>query len=109
MKRPWAVTAVGILFIAAGAVGFVYHAQEWPIDRWMMLIELIRVVAVVGGVSLLLGRGWARWLVLGWMAFHVVVSAFHPWQEFAVHLVLLLVIGFVLLTPGSTYFRPAKP
>ena len=108
MKRPLIVTAIGILFIAAGAVGLVYHAQERPIDRWMVLIELIRVLAVVGGVFLLLGRGWARWLVLAWMAFHVVVSAFHSLQEFAVHLVLLLVIGFVLLRPpGSEYFRRA--
>jgi len=108
MKRPWAVTAVGILFIAAGGVGFVYHVQERPVDRWMVGIELIRVLAVVGGVFLLLGRGWARWLVLAWMAFHVVVSAFHSRQEFAVHLVLLLVIGYLLLRPpGSEYFRGA--
>ena len=68
--------------------------------QWLVVMGMIGALAVVGGVYLLLGRGWARWLVLAWMAFHVVVSWFDGVGKFAVHLAMLLVIGYVLLRPS---------
>ena len=107
MKRPLPVTIFGLLFITAGLVGVVYHLQERPLEPYIALITAIRIIAVVGGVFLLLGHGWARWLLLVWLAFHVVVSAFHSISEFAAHLVLLLIIAhFLLRPPSSNYFRP---
>jgi hypothetical protein len=109
MKQPWVVTAIGILFLAAGAAGFVHHMQERPIDRWMIVVELIGVLAVVGGVFLLMGRGWARWLLLVWLAFHVGISALDSLGKLAFHAVLLLVIGYALLRPpASEYFRAKR-
>jgi hypothetical protein len=108
VKRPLVVTAIGTLFILAGGAGFVYHWQK-PFDRDFAVIESIRLLAMVGGLFLLLGRGWARWLVLAWMAFHVVISAFDSVGKFALHLATLLVIGYgLLMPPGSEYFRAAR-
>ena len=108
MKRPIAVTILGCLFIVVGLVGLVYHASDRPVDRWVVLISIVRIIAVVGGVFLLMGRNWARWLLLAWLAFHVVVSAFHSLSESVAHVVLLMVIGYVLLRPpASKYFQTA--
>ena len=108
MKRPLVVTAIGILFILAGAAGFVYHFQA-PFDRDFIAVESIRLFAVVGGVFLLMGKGWARWLILVWLAIHVGVSVLDSLGKFAFHLVLLLLIGYWLLRPpASQYFRSAR-
>jgi hypothetical protein len=109
MKRPLPVTILGCLFIVVGLVGFVYHFSDRPLDRWVVLISIVRIMAVIGGVFLLMGRNWARWLLLAWLAFHVVVSAFHSLSEAMAHVVLLMVIGYVLLRPpASQYFQSAS-
>lgn len=108
MKRPLAVLIIGCLFIVVGVASAGFHLVQGPLDRWSVPIALVGVVAIVGGIFLILGRGWARWLVLAWMGFHVVVSAFHSLQETIVHFVMLLAIGYFLLTPpASKYFRSA--
>ena len=108
MKRPLQVTITGGLFIVAGLVGLVYHLSERPLDHWIVLISIIRIIAVVGGVFLLIGHNWARWLMLAWLAFHVVVSAFHSLSEFMSHVVLLMIVGYALLGPlTSKYFQSA--
>ena len=76
MKRPWAVTVLGLLFMVAGLVGLFYHVTTEKFGWGLILVLLLRVLAVVGGIFLLLGRSWARWLTVGWLAIHVVVSAF---------------------------------
>ena len=106
MKRPLPVTILGYLFIVVGLVGLVYHLFESPPDRWIVLISIVRIIAVVGGVFLLRGHNWARWLILAWLAFHVVVSAFHSLSESIAHVVLLMVVGYFLLRPpASKYFQ----
>jgi uncharacterized membrane protein len=109
MKRPIPVTILGLLFIVAGLVGLAYHLSQRPVDRWVALISFIRIIAVVGGVFLLKGRNWARWLMLGWLAFHVVVSALHSLSNGIAHMVLLLVVAYFLLTPpDSKYFQDSS-
>jgi len=108
MKRPLPVTILGCLFIVAGLVGFVYHLSESPLDRWIVPISIVRIIAVVGGAFLLMGHNWARWLMLAWLAFHVVVSAFHSLSESIAHVALLIIVGYVLLRPpASRYFQSA--
>jgi hypothetical protein len=110
MKRPIPVTMLGFLFIVAGLVGVAYHLSERPADPAIVLITFIRIVAVVGGVFLLRGHSWARWLLVGWLAFHVVVSALHSLSEMAAHGVLLIVVAYFLFTPpAAKYFQPAPP
>lgn len=106
MKRPIAVTILGGLFIVAGTVGLVYHLRERPLEPQIVLVSMIRVLAIVGGIFLLLGHSWARWLLLVWLGFHVVVSAFHSLSEALAHAALFLFVGYFLFwPPASRYFR----
>jgi hypothetical protein len=108
LKRPWAVTILGGLFIVAGVVGLVYHAANEPTTWALALISLIRIAAIVGGVFLLRGHSWARWLLVVWLAFHVVVSAFHSTGQVAAHVVLLVVVSYFLFQDrAADYFRQA--
>jgi hypothetical protein len=105
------VTILGCLFIVAGLVGLTYHLLERPLEPGIVLVSLTRILAIVGGIFLLLGRGWAHWLILVWLGFHVVVSAFHSASEAFAHAALLVVVGYFLQRlPASEYFQasPSK-
>jgi hypothetical protein len=109
-KRPLAATIIGCLFIVVGAVGFVYHISDVHADNAFhydgLLIELVRVLAIVAGAFMLRGHNWARWLVLAWMAFHVVISIFNGWGQVAMHALFLAVLAYFLFRPEVTkYFR----
>jgi hypothetical protein len=112
-KRPLPVTLLSLLIAAAGAVGFVYHVTElnWhrPLQNDALLIELVRLIAIVSGVYMLRGSNWARWLALVWIGFHVVLSAFHSLPEFAFHGLLFAVFAYFLFRPqASHYFRSSR-
>jgi hypothetical protein len=99
------VIFIACLFIATGSVGFLYHLSGTQLEPWIVLISLIRIAAVVGGIFLLRGENWARWLLIGWLGLHVVISAFHSFSECAAHLVLLLIVGYFLFTsPAAPFF-----
>ncbi|HKF26229.1 MAG TPA: hypothetical protein VKB24_09640, partial [Candidatus Acidoferrum sp.] len=71
------------------------------------LISFLRLLAVGGGIFLLLGRSWARWLTAGWLALHVVISVFHSLEQMAAHAVLLVIVAYFLFYHRSAdYFRP---
>jgi hypothetical protein len=107
MKRPFSVTFLGWLFIAVGSIGVAYHLRDGSFDRWTVLIAAVRVIAIIGGIFLLKGRSWARWLLLVWLAFHVFVGALHSLSNSVAHFVLLAVVAYFLLwSPESKYFRP---
>src|SRR3989442_16009799 len=108
-KRPLSVTLIGWLFIAAGGIGLAYHAAEFRTRRPLefAVVCFVRLLAVVGGAFLLRGRNWARWLLLAWMAYHVLLSVLHTPVELVMHGVLLAVIAYFLFRPkASAYFRP---
>ena len=109
-KRPLSVSLLGCLFIVVGMVGLVYHLHsDRPLDQWVILISGVRLLAVIGGVFLLLGHNWARWLLVAWLAFYVCVSALHSCSEAGAHLALLMVIGYILLRPpAADYFQHAS-
>jgi hypothetical protein len=106
------VTVVSLLLAAAGAVGLVYHLTELnvrhPFQNGVAWVSLVRLAAIVGGVYMLRGRNWARWLAMAWIGFHVVVSSFHSFPQFAVHALLFVVFAWVLFRPQATeYFHSA--
>ncbi len=108
MKRPFSVSFLGCLFIGVGVVSLVYHLLRDRLDYWTLPISLVGILAIVGGVFLLKGRNWARWLVLAWLAFHVAVSALNSVSGSVAHIVLLIAVGYFLLTPpDSRYFKSA--
>jgi hypothetical protein len=108
-KRPFEVTFLGWLFIAVGIFSTTYHLWKGSLDRWMIPIVLVGVIAVVAGVFLLRGAGWSRWVLLAWLAFHVVAIALESLLGAVSHLVLLVVVGYFLLgPPTSAYFQHAQ-
>jgi hypothetical protein len=113
MKRPLSVTIVGWFFILAGAVGFAYHlsalSMQDPFSDDSLWILLVRALAIVGGIFCLRGRNAGRWLLVAWMAYHVVLSYFHSFPEMAMHAILLAVIIVALFhTVASFYFRRGR-
>lgn len=112
-KRPHSVTAIGCIFIVAGVVGLAYHGAEFIAQRhfdydnvWTLLV---RFLAILGGVFLLRGSDWARWFLLIWMAYHVILSAFHSVFELITHSLLFAVIAYFLNRPRvSAYFRDMR-
>jgi hypothetical protein len=109
-ERPFQVTVLGWLFILVGIFASAYHLWTAKLDRWMFPILLLEVVAIVAGVFLLRGARWARWVVLAWLAFHVVVSALNSVADALPHAVLLLVIGYFLLGPPTArYYGRTEP
>lgn len=105
-ERPFQVAFLGWLFIAVGTVSSTYHLVKNPFDRWTIPIMLVGIIAVVAGFFLLRGARWSRWLLLVWLAAHVVISAFNSLPDAIVHAALLLVIGYFLLgPPTSKYFQ----
>jgi hypothetical protein len=116
MKRPIVVTLLSILFILIGIANT--FKAIWPLvggrtlgisgheltDSALVLISAM--LALLGGVFMLRGANWGRWLVLIWMALHVVLSIFHKPVELAMHsLILLILILLLMRGSGAAYFR----
>lgn len=109
-KRPPSVTIIGWLFIGVGISGFIYHATGFkpqaPFDYDLVWVLFVRFLAIVSGVFLLRGANWARWLLLSWIAYHVILSTLHSTSELIIHIVLLGGITYILLRPEARrYFR----
>lgn len=109
-RRPVPVTILAWVYIAVGAIGFVSHLSEIHTRNALrydgLWIELVEVLAIVCGTFMLRRHNWARWLAIAWMAFHVVLSAFGAFQEFAVHLLFCAAITWILFRPAAVrYFR----
>lgn len=114
MKRPLAVTVTGWFFIAAGTTGFIYHASELnihePFSNDAVWVLLIRLLAIGAGILILRGLNAGRWLLLGWMAYHVVLSYFHAVLQLVTHLILLILVIGVLFHPRvAGFFKRTKP
>lgn len=119
-KRPRSIAVIAWLFIAVGCLGILKdvlplatpHASQRIADLHSQgaaelgLIWVVRLLAVVGGAFILYGFNWARWLLVGWMGYHVALSVFHSPLELLVHSVLFGAILWLLFRPeASLYFR----
>jgi len=101
---------LGWLFIAVGVLSTTYHLLQGSLDRWTVPILLVGTTAIVAGAFLLRGARWARWLVLAWLALHIVVSALNSLSDALAHVVLLSVVAYFLLgPPTSKYFQRGQP
>jgi hypothetical protein len=101
------------LFIVTGLVGLVYHLRDLsapnPFRYEILWVLTLRLLAIVGGAFLLRGVNWARWLLIGWLAYHVVLSAWHSVSEFVFHAVLLVVIAYMLLRTRAAPCTVRRP
>jgi len=110
-RPPWSVVIVACLYIAVGVLGFAFHLREFfqrsSFQYDIVEIELTEFLAFLFGVFLLRGANWARWGAVAWMAFHVALSVFDPFQKLAAHVVFLVLISWLLFrSDAAHYFRP---
>jgi len=109
-KRPLAITILACVYLGVGTVGFAAHSADLlsrqPDAVWVELTELI---AILCGAFLLLGHNWARWLALAWIGFHVILSAFHSFREFGIHVIFCALIAWLVLkADAARYFHRTR-
>src|SRR2546425_4908484 len=112
-KRPLSITISSWLFVAAGVIGLAYHATEFkaqrPFEYDFVWVCFVRLLAILCGVFMLRGSNWARWLLLVWIAFHIILSAFHSLFELVIHSLLFAVVSYFLFRPqASAYLRGTR-
>jgi len=123
MVRPRSITIIAWFFVAAGALALLNDL--WPLVTSGAAAQLAklksdgladlgpawatRLLAIVGGIWLLRGRNWARWLLVLWMLFHIGMSAFDSWEKLVFHCVLFLPIFYFLFrSTADHYFRAPR-
>jgi hypothetical protein len=114
-KRPISITIISWVFIVFGIVALftgllprvnITAAQRVAEFKGHWFVHLSRLLMIVIGVFMLYGRNWARWLMVPWLAFHVVVGFLHSPVQLLTHLLLAVVIVYFLFRPpASVYFR----
>jgi hypothetical protein len=108
-KRPVSIIVLSCLYIVVGATGFAYHFSELvALQPYSLWIELVELIGIIAGTSMLLGRNWGRWLALAWIAFHVAVS-FPVVRQVAIHSAILLAIAWILFRPDVRQYFSARP
>jgi len=109
--RPLSVILISFLFIGSGIAGIIYHAGELKnitTQSEEIWILFIRVLAIVGGAFALRGNNVARWLLVGWIVYHVILSFFHSTAEIVMHAVLTALTVFALFNPKANIFFQKK-
>ena len=114
-KRPRSITVISWIFIVLGSIGFLASllpyvdtttAQRIAEFKTHWMVHLARILGVVSGVGMLYGFNWARWLLVVWMGFHIVLSVLHSPFQLIVHSLLFTVVLYFLFRPqASAYFR----
>ncbi|HEX3739412.1 MAG TPA: hypothetical protein VHV29_06770 [Terriglobales bacterium] len=109
-RRPVAILLVSYLYMAVGAVGFVVNFTKLrALQQDSIWIELTESLAFIAGLYMFRGRNWARWLALGWMAFHVAIS-FPVIRQVLTHSIMFALIAWALFRPDARrYFTSLKP
>jgi hypothetical protein len=118
-KRPLSITVISWIFIAFGGIALLTslipfadssaadRIAEHPFEFW--LTPVIQILALISGVFMLFGFNWARWLLVVWVGYHIILSALHSPLELLVHTLLFaIVLYFVFRSQASAYFRGAR-
>ena len=112
--RPRSITIIGWLFIAVGVLSLIggllpgrhKAGSEPPLAFGHLLAHFLHLLAIIGGVFLLRGCNWARWLLVAWMGVHIVIGARHGLGPTLLHIGIFGTIGYFLFLPNSSkYFR----
>jgi hypothetical protein len=114
-KRPRSITIISWIFIVFGSLallsgllpyGGITTAQRLAELTSHWYVHVSRILMILGGVFMLYGFNWARWLVVVWIVFHIVVGALHSPFQLLMHVLIFSVILYFLFRPkASAYFR----
>jgi hypothetical protein len=99
--------------LATGALALVYHLSRFkprnPFAYDGTWASLVGLLALVAGAYMLRAANWARWLAIAWIAFHVVLSAFHSVSQLLFHALLCAVFAYFLFRPPANEYFSAAP
>src|SRR6185295_19466629 len=105
-RRPLSITIISWLFILFGSIALLSGVLPLADLKSHWYVHLSRFLQIVAGVFMLYGRNWARWLLVAWIAFHIVVSALHSVLFLLMHVAIFSVIlFFVFRRRASAYFN----
>jgi hypothetical protein len=118
-KRPLSITVISWIFIAFGGIALPISllplvdssaANRMAGHRFeFWLTTVIQLLALISGVFMLYRFNWARWLLVVWVGYHIILSALHSLSELLVHTLLFaVVLYFVFRSQASAYFRGAR-
>lgn len=110
------VLAVGVLFLVLGALDLwrgvaplIASAPRWHMASDDVMVLAIGIAAIVGGIYVLRGANWARWLLAVWMALHVAISIGQP-RALLAHVVIFGFVAYLLFSArASTHFAVPCP
>jgi len=103
--RPLSITIISWLFIIFGSIALLSGVLPLADLKSHWYVHLSRLLQIVAGVFMLYGRNWARWLLVAWIVFHIVVGALHGILTLAMHVVIFSVIlFFVFRRDANVYF-----
>ena len=103
--RPRSITIISWLFIIFGSIALFTGLLPFSDIKSHWYVHLSRILQIVAGVFMLYGRNWARWLLVAWIAFHIVVGALHGVVTLVMHVVIFSVIlFFVFRRDANAYF-----
>ena len=109
-KCPIFVAIIGVVFIAVGLLDIWLGATPLTSKSAHLAADdlevlAIGIIAVLGGIYVLKGHNWARWLLAAWMALHVALSVRQPYMLLG-HVVIFGLVLAGLFHPAATgYFR----
>lgn len=112
-RRPRPITVIGWFFIIFGSIallsgllpfGEITFTQRIAELNTHWMVHLSHILQIVAGAGLLYGRNWARWLLVVWIAFHIVISALHSTFQLALHVFIFSVILYFLFRRGSSSY-----
>jgi len=104
-QRPRSITLISWIFIIFGSIALLSGVLPLADLKSHWYVHLSRLLQIVAGVFMLYGRNWARWLLLAWIAFHLVVGALHGVVTLVMHVVIFSVIlFFVFRRDANAYF-----
>jgi len=98
----------GLIALLAGLLPNVHTtaAQRIAEIHTHWYVHVSRILMALSGVFMLFGFNWARWLLVVWMAFHLVIGALHSPFQLLMHTLLFAVFLYFLFLPqSSAYFR----
>lgn len=68
----------------------------------------VNVLAIICGIFILFGHNWARWVIVPWMCFHIIISLNSPPKLIAHGVIFSIILYFLFRPKTSGYFMRGK-
>ena len=109
-RRPRSITVIGWFFLIFGSIALISGlvpvsniSLEELKGHWM--VHLSRLLSIVAGLFMLRGHNWARWLLVVWIVFHIILSALHSAMQLLIHVLIFgVILIFLFRRPANAYF-----